>query len=440
MAIEGPLTSMPSSVGRTKRLIKGIGGGLAGRSVSLLAPFLVMPAMLRHLGDADFGVWMTAVALTSMALFADLGIGNGLLTRLSKAFGSNDFNKIRSDISSAYAVLASVAALLAIIGVGIWFTVKLGFGSRFLQIDSEATAIVAAAIGTFLLGIPANVIQRVFYASERALEANCWQIAGAALAVLVTFGCIASNASPSLVVFCYGLANPLVMVVAAIVFFHRHPNITPRLQNIDLPAIRDLVGLGSRFLLLSILTSIALNADNVIIAARLGDEAVTTYAIPAKIGSLLGLVITAISLPMWGAIGQALTQGDKAWVKAKTWRLAVLGAAGVAVAASILVVSAGPIMHFWIGRQFPDQYQILVALGLLSAAMAFSSPFHMVLNASSEIKPQIFAWALFSVSTLPTKYILLQVDFIYVIPLISFAGYIAFVFPVSYFIARRYWL
>jgi len=86
-------------------LIKGILGGAGGRSVSLLAPFLVMPIMLNSMGESIFGLWLTILSLTSMIMFMDLGIGNGLLTKLSYENGLKNYGNMKSYIASGYFIL-----------------------------------------------------------------------------------------------------------------------------------------------------------------------------------------------------------------------------------------------------------------------------------------------------------------------------------------------
>ena len=56
---------------RTNLLFRSVVGSVGGRVAVLIAPFLVMPAMLDYLGVGDFGIWMTAIAVTGFIQFAD---------------------------------------------------------------------------------------------------------------------------------------------------------------------------------------------------------------------------------------------------------------------------------------------------------------------------------------------------------------------------------
>jgi O-antigen/teichoic acid export membrane protein len=79
---------------------------------------IIFPSALLYLGDAKFGFWMTILSLTSMSLFVDLGIGNGLMTKLSECHGKDDSKTAQTYISTAYVALSFVAgALLLIFGL-----------------------------------------------------------------------------------------------------------------------------------------------------------------------------------------------------------------------------------------------------------------------------------------------------------------------------------
>lgn len=399
-----------------------------------------MPAMLGYLGDAHFGIWMTATAITGMAQFSDLGIGNGLLTRLSAALGREDMSAARSDISSAYAILTLVALMLGALA-GIFLLL---FGKLHMSIVAEHNSllILAATLGTFFATIPASIIQRVMYARQQVLLSNLWQIASAVLAVASCLGAIALKLPPWATVLAYGLPTILMLVISACWYFGRHPELRPHFSDVSRSSSVSLLSLGLRFLALGVLTSVALNADNVIIAANAGPHAVTQYAVPAKIGSLLGLVITTIFLPLWAANGEALARGDREWVKTNTRRMAWIGGAAVAAAAIVLTLAGDWIIHLWMGRGFIDQQWILGLLGGLSVAMALSSPYQMVLNSLGIIRPQVWAAIAFLAVSLPLKLLLVTTETLWLVPLISMSVYFMTILPVVRFATsaalRRY--
>lgn len=410
---------------RNRGVLTGILGGLVGRSVSLLAPFVVMPAMLQYLGASVFGFWMTAVSLTSMALFVDFGIGNGLLTKLSRAIGSADHAGVRGYIASAYVVLTVIALALlsilalAVIGTQTVLPVLLGH-----VVPSGSLSVFVVCLVTFFIGVPASVIQRVMYASQKAWVSNIWQILAAVLSVILCLVSIQAGLSPWKVIAAYALPPVLIMVVSTIHFFGMYPQWRPRIDDFSKEYAADLLSIGSRFLILSVITSIALNVDNLIIVQRLGAAAVTEYAVPAKLASLLGLVVTALFLPLWAANGEALARQDYAWVKRTTLRMSLFGGLAVLVAGGVLLVLSDAIIHFWMGREFDGQFPVLMLLSVLSVFMAFTSPFNMVLNSLGSVKPQLVAWMLFLVVSVLLKYFTLEEGKLWLIPMISALTYL----------------
>lgn len=391
-----------------------------------------MPVLLRHLGHADFGVWMTALSITSMTMFVDLGIGNGLLTKLSSAYGRGDNEEMRRLISSAYASLTVIALLLLLLLFMVLAALEAGlFPSEGLG-GSAGAPIVAVCLAAFIAGIPASIIQKVFYSHQMVWLGNVWQVIASAVSVAACLAAVNLGWGVWQAIAAYSAPPVILMVIAAVVFFRARPEIAPSFSSIDPAKIRMLLGIGSRFLVLGIVTSVALNADNVIIAQRLGAAAVTEYAVPAKLASVLGLMVTTLFLPLWPANGEAIARGDYAWVRASTIRMSLLGGLAVAVAGLFLVLLSEPIMMLWMGRTFSDQQAVLAFLCVLFSIMAFVSPFNMVLNSMGRVRVQIYPWVAFMLLTIATKSLLLDHGRLWLVPMISCIGFAGIILPSMY--------
>ncbi len=346
--------------------------------------------MLAYFGDRDFGLWATAVSITTIAVVADLGIGSGLLTRLSAAHGRNDRLSVRRYFSSALAISGLIAAVMfAVTAISFWV---LG-----------TSPIVAAALLTFIFGIPGALFFQFLFAVQRVPLANVLQIISAALSVSFAVGSIALRLPPWFVTLAYAAPPILVTYAGAAIHFIRNPNYRPALELVNIPLGRDLLRLGSQFFILSILTATGMNLDNVIVASQIGPDAVAAYSIPMRLGSLLTLIIVAITMPMWGANGEAIAKQEYDWVRKSAARISIISATTVAIAGTLLFLASDWIIHLWVGRSFENQRLVILGFVALSIATAITSPYNMVLNALGKVRVQIYAWGLFVVVTVLVK-------------------------------------
>jgi O-antigen/teichoic acid export membrane protein len=266
------------------------------------------------------------------------------------------------------------------------------------------------------------------YAKQEVLQFNLWQIVGAVLSVLFCYIAVSLKLSSWLIILAYSMPPLMILIVTTGLFFKKNNEIRPSLGDFSKEKSFDLLRIGSKFLLLSILTSISLNVDNLIIASKLGPEMVTDFAIPAKIASLLSLVVTTLFLPLWAANGEAIAKKDYDWVLKTTKKMMFLGALIVLLCSIPLVLFNKEIMDLWMGQQFKNQEEILIFLCLLSLFMAVGSPWFMILNSLGRIKIQIKIWAVFLVLSITLKLILINGD-MWIIPLINSVLYGVIVVP-----------
>lgn len=417
---------------RNHRVVSGVLSGLLGRGVALLAPFVVMPAMLRYLGDVEFGVWMTTVSITSMALFLDFGIGNGLLTHLSRAYANDDLSKMRSYIASAYVALTTISLVVVAVILGGSFMTAAWIPLQAAQENENSRNIVVVTLLAFACGLPLSIIQRVMYACQKSALSNVWQLLGGIASVFLCYLAIHMRLPVWVVVSAYAAAPLAILIAASAFFFQRHPQLVPRISSLSRERGIELMRLGSKFFALSIVTAISLNADNLIITSRLGAAAVTEYAVAAKLASILALIVTTAFVPLWAANGEAFAKKDFHWIRKTSLRMSLIGGSGVAVIGSFLAISSDFIIFHWMGRKIDGLSEMMAVWTVFYALLAITSPFNMVLNSVGLVRVQIQAWSLFLAVTLIAKYLALgMLSDLWIVPLISTVAYLFLVAPTA---------
>lgn len=408
---------------RSRTLIVAVISGLVGRAVALLAPLLVMGPMLDHLGPTLFGIWLSAVSLAALANFLDFGIGNAALTRLSEAYGRDDYEGARLLLGQAYALLGALTSGLVVLTITGITLVDLVMPGGF---EAGIVIIVLCALFlTFVTGLLVKLLQ----SRHAFVHSQLVQVAGPAIALSVSLWAIAAGLPAVIVVLLYTLASPLTQAAWTVIYFLANPAQRPVFGRLSRASIQDWISIGGAFFVVSILTALGMNMDNLIIMARVGAEAVTNFGVPARLGSLLMLIVFTVFMPLWPVFGNALARGDRQWLERTALNMSVGGALGVVLVGTGLVLLAEPIIQFWVGRAFPDQRLILLGLVASTTVIALTSPFNMILNAAGMAKEQILPWTAFVVLCVVAKSVLVSAGTTWWVPWITTAAYAVLVTP-----------
>jgi O-antigen/teichoic acid export membrane protein len=422
---------------RNRRLATGIAASLGGKAIALAAPLLMIPVTFQYLGVERYGLWMAVTSLTSMALFADLGLGNGLLTSLSRSYATRDAMQAARSTASAYAVLGALGSvlLLVLLVAGRIVPWPALFNMDNPELASEAPAIVVTCLGSFVVNIPLSLIQRVQYSQQQVAQSNLWQAIASLLSVGLALAGVAMRADYTVVIAGAVLAVPLVNLVNSLFYFGvQNPALSPRRANIDKRTAQDLVGLGLRFFLLSTLTSLALNIDGLLVARILGLDAAAHYAVVARLFGTLSLFVTLVCLPLWPANAEAIARGELVWVRRNTRRMSVLSGCVVAAGALTLTAFGGRLLAVWLrsGATGFTSPQLLGALGISCFLVATTSPLFMVQNSIGLLGPQFGGWAVFLVVSVALKVALMGRLGLAGVPMANCIAYVAALVPAAW--------
>lgn len=419
-------------LGRSRRVVAGVASTVVNRGIAALVPLILIPVTLSYLGADLFGLWMAVAALTGIAAFADFGLGNGLMTKLSPCYSRGEWDKARRYVSSAYLTLTAVAvsasaALWLASGLVPWAEL-FGLSGRTTIPDVRNMTLVCMTV--FILNLPLSLVVRVQYAYQQVMQSNLWQAIGNLVALPLALAAIRTH-SPPIVVVTAAVSGPLLTNVVNNLWIYARcmPRLRPSFRCVDRVTARELLRLSGLFFLLTIVMSMATNADALIVAHTLGLKSVTAYAVPARLFAQVGLLVSMLNLPLWPASADALARGDLAWVRRNTRRMTIASAAAAACTSTSLVICGGVILLTWLKESIGVDRWLLGGLALWWMILATISPRFMVQNAAGLIRPQLLGWLAYLLLSIPAKWMACRYLGLDAVPWIGVATYVTTVLP-----------
>lgn len=373
------------------------------RAVQIGTSLITVPLMLKYLGNERFGLWVTISSVLAMAAFADFGVGNGVLNTVAKAFGRDDMEGVRKAISSGFAVLNAIAALLLLSFFAVYRLIDWAdfFRVASPQARSEAGPALAVFAVCFAINISIDVVQRVQLGLQQGYRYGLWQLCGNIAGFLGVLSGIWLHVSLPVLVVALAGAPVLATTLNAIHFFgFVRSDLRPSYQQVSRDVIVQIARLGGLFFILQLAVAVSYSSDNVVLTRILGPLAVAQYAVPCKLFSLIAIVSSFMTTPLWPAYGEALERGDHFWIRRTLYHSLLLVTGVSIVLSAALVAFASRIIHLWVGPSVHPSLQLLVVLGISSVLSAVASTIGMFLNGLSIVRFQVIIALLGSIANI----------------------------------------
>jgi O-antigen/teichoic acid export membrane protein len=371
------------------------------RGVSLLTMVISVPLTVNYLGPERFALWATISSTLGLLVFADLGIGNGLLSAISRCDGAEDQEAAISYVSTGFFVLLAVAVVIAGVFSALYPFVP---WQRILNLSSplairEAGPAAAVLIFCFLAQLPLGVGQRVQHGYQAGFINYSWDAAGNLLGFVGLLSVVHFRAGLVYLVLAVAGAPVLTGILNnATVFAFQRPWLRPRSDRISRAAASKILHLGFLFIVIQMSAAMGYQTDNLIIAQVLGAAKVTEYAVPLKLFAIGPSILSMLIAPLWPAYSEALARGDVQWVR-ETLGRSMLVVLAVSVPANLVLVIMGPqILRLWVGPQVVAPALLLVGLGSWALLNSLCGTLAMFLNGVGFVRMQAICSALMAVS------------------------------------------
>lgn len=376
---------------RRRRAALSTSAALLARLIAVATALASVPLTLNYLGGERFGLWMTVSSVIAMLTFADLGIGNGLLNAVAAANGRDDTESIKRYISSAAIILSVIACLILAAFALIYSFVPWAGLFRVTSPLAAAEAAPSAAVFVtcFALSVPMTIVQRVQLGLQLGFIANLWQAGGSVLALIALLLVIYLRLGLPWLVLAMAGTPLLAAALNGLTFFLGfRPDLVPRKRLATYACARQIAASGILFFVLQAVAAVMYSSDNFVIARIMGAAAVTGYAIPDKMYSVIPTVTAIVLLPLWPAYGEAIARKDIDWVrKTLTVTLAVslLISAGMAV---MFFFFGSRIIHLWVRNPVAAPTLLLLGMTCWRVIEAGGNAVAVYLNGCNIIREQ----------------------------------------------------
>lgn len=393
---------------RTHRIKRNIIVTSLAKGVSILVSFLYVPLLLDSMDTANYAVWLTLTSLVSWLNVFDIGLGNGLRNRLSESLAKENILDSREYVTTGYISIFILVTFLAIMFLSIsphvdWNAIINKGQPPIVNLD----VLVSVVCCSFFTNIAFSLINSILYALQLPGIISIISLIGQissyiTVLIMVKVFNITSLLSLGCVI---SLVPTILLFLATIILFETKANfIKPKLIYFRKERIRDILSLGARFFVLSIVTVVIFYSNNLIITQTLGAESVVIYNIAYKYMYISASLFTLVCIPIWSAATEAYVKGDFCWIKSIKTRLLQITLL-FAILSVLQLLLSKVVFGIWIGKDCPNiSYTTLGILLIYVVGMNMYASYGYIINGIGKLKIQMLCTSIIAVLYIPIAY------------------------------------
>ena len=359
---------------RSSLLRKNVLMALAVKAGSICCTMVLVPMTIDFVNPTQYGIWLTISSVVMWMQFFDVGFSNGLRNKLTEALALDQVAHGRSLVSTTYAMLSAIFGSVMVVMAGLIWCVNL---SGLLGIEQSYEPDLKQAMTVLVCYFCTNMVVRtlsyVLMARQRTALSSLFDFLGQ-VGVLITVWLLKGQVEGSLLMLALALCIPplLVWIVASIAFYAGpYRNLSPRISLAHRADIRSLLNLGIKFFVIQIAFIIQFQTSTFLIGRLFSMLQVTSYNLAYRYFNVLYMAFFLTIEPLWSAVTDAWTRGDRAWIQRSIRRYTML--VGLCLLGGLVMLSlSGWFYDFWVNRHVDEPVEMPFTLSAWMLAYVLS--------------------------------------------------------------------
>jgi O-antigen/teichoic acid export membrane protein len=386
---------------RKNIILKNVSLGVVYKIINMGIVFITIPLLLNYLDKEIYGVWITIFSVLNIVFFVDIGIANGLKTKLTQAITNKDEDLAKTYISNAYFLMSSLALLFLAIGTFSIYFIDL---KRLLNTslnEQELKRVFFITLLMVVIGLILSLYKSLYYAIHKSYKVELSLLIYQLIVLFLVF--IFSMYLPrSLfnVALIYGCSNIIISFIFTLNFFDKYSNYKPSFKLLSRKGIKNLIDLSLGFFMIQLCMIVIFSTDNILISNLLNPSEVANYDVVFKLFQAAIVFSVITQDPFWPLYTDAYEKKEFNWIKQTIIRLNKFFILFVILIA-ILVYISKPLISIWIPKELEISNTLVIFMGMFVILRVYGIIHMNFLNAIGKIKLQALLYMFGAIINIP---------------------------------------
>ena len=372
---------VPNQTSQTKLIFQNVSVNYLVTGTELLIGIFMLPFNVAHLGQSAYGLWILVASITVYFSMLDLGYGVAQVRFTAKYRAQGDVNALNEIASTMFCTFSAVGLLAFIVAVAIALNLQNVFP---LTADQLRTGrIVFLFISAYVaLGFPFSVFGGIVNGFQRQYLNGAVAFITAIVVALVNVAVLlAGYGLPELVAATTGV-RILSYLAYAMNAYRVFPELRIRPRFFSRDRLREVTGFSVFILIIDLANKLNYSTDAIVIGAFLGTAAVAVWAVAQRLieivqritdqlnGVLFPVVVDSSTVDRVDKLQKILIQGMR------------LSLAMVVPLATVLGLTARPLVMMWVGPNFEGSINVIYILCIVVALRVGNATSTVILKGS----------------------------------------------------------
>lgn len=398
---------------RSNKFLKDVFGIGIFRVGGIITNFMLVGVIYRYFSNDELnGIWLTIFSTLSWITLLDFGMANGLRNKLTEMITNKNYSSARKYISTTYVIMSAPIILMFIIVSLVakyinWISL---FNVKYENIGNQYLSFFIIIIfGLYSVNFYLSIIYAIMHSVFKSYIVTMIQfvtnVVNIILIVLITFWNI-----NDLIVLCsvyIGSSIIILFLFTHLIFNIKYKELKPSIKYFDKSVIKEIVGIGSKFLVLQIAIILLFTTDNLIISKFLGVAEVTPYQLSNKLLGICQIILGIILVPLWSHIIKLKTNNNTKEIK-ETIKKIIIVFIILALVTVVLGFLSRKIIKVWVGESIFISVKMIICMVIYNILHMWCNIFQSILNGLNKLNGQVIVYIIATIINIPISIIFVK--------------------------------